>query len=105
MTFHEVSAIAPKHQLKTINPFFTDVWEGRKTFEIRYNDRDFKVGDILWLEEYVNQGSGRGVFKNRVIVARIDYMVTHEDLELALQEGFVCMSITVLERNTINTFC
>ena len=33
-----------KHILKTINPYFQDVWDNKKTFEIRLNDRDFKVG-------------------------------------------------------------
>jgi hypothetical protein len=40
------------HELKTINPFFEDVWSGLKDFEVRKNDRDFKVGDILKLVEY-----------------------------------------------------
>ena len=35
-----------KHLLKTINPYFQDVWDNKKTFEIRLNDRDFKVGGM-----------------------------------------------------------
>lgn len=46
------SVSGPKvHALKTLNPFFSDVLEGRKNFEVRKNDRDFKVGDVLCLQE------------------------------------------------------
>lgn len=41
------------HELKTINPFFEHLWSGSKDFEVRKNDRDFKVGDRLKLVEYV----------------------------------------------------
>jgi hypothetical protein len=40
------------HKLKTLNPFFEDVWSGLKDFEVRKNDRNFKVGDRLQLIEY-----------------------------------------------------
>lgn len=40
------------HELKTIEPYFSQVYLGLKTFELRLNDRDFKVGDILILREY-----------------------------------------------------
>jgi len=40
------------HQLKLVNPYFEDVWSGLKDFEVRYNDRDFKVGDRLMLIEH-----------------------------------------------------
>lgn len=41
-----------QHNLKTINPYFGQVKEGVKTFEIRKDDRDFKVGDYLHLNDY-----------------------------------------------------
>lgn len=40
------------HELKTIQPFFDDVSRGKKDFEVRRNDRDFKVGDDLRLREF-----------------------------------------------------
>lgn len=40
------------HNLKTIQPYFDEVKAGRKTFEVRLNDRDFQVGDTLILCEY-----------------------------------------------------
>lgn len=40
------------HELKTIQPYFNDVLNGDKTFEIRKFDRDYKVGDELKLIEF-----------------------------------------------------
>lgn len=40
------------HALKIVPPFFKDIVEGEKTFEVRRNDRLFKVGDSLLLQEF-----------------------------------------------------
>jgi hypothetical protein len=37
------------HDLKTAEPFWTDVLTNRKHFEVRVNDRDYRVGDRLRL--------------------------------------------------------
>lgn len=39
------------HQLKTESQFFEASADGKKNFEVRKNDRDFKVGDLLALNE------------------------------------------------------
>ena len=41
------------HHLKTKTEYFQAVIDGKKPFEIRFNDRDFKSGDRVILEEYV----------------------------------------------------
>jgi len=40
------------HDLKTVQPFFSRVDSGEKTFEFRFNDRDFQTGDTACLREY-----------------------------------------------------
>lgn len=40
------------HRLKTWSEFFVPLSSGKKTFEVRKNDREFKVGDVLILEEF-----------------------------------------------------
>jgi hypothetical protein len=43
------------HALKTEGIFFKAIVEGTKTFDVRKNDRTFKVGDRLLLQEYHKQ--------------------------------------------------
>lgn len=48
---HEIGAGVPAlHVLKTWPCFFDAIRDGRKTFEVRKNDRCFKMGDRLLLQ-------------------------------------------------------
>jgi len=76
------------HELKTIQPYFDDVWCDRKTFEIRKNDRDFQINDLLVLKEY------NGMML-RNIVAKIIYIL--DDVNY-VKEGFVILGIKILEK-------
>lgn len=40
------------HKLKSWPEYFEATLSGVKTFELRENDRDFQVGDLVILEEY-----------------------------------------------------
>lgn len=40
------------HDLKTWPNQFQPVWDGRKLFTVRYDDRAFKTGDTLVLREW-----------------------------------------------------
>lgn len=40
------------HKLKTWPEHYEQVINGTKKFEVRRNDRDFQIGDILLLEEF-----------------------------------------------------
>ncbi len=83
-----------RHFLKCLNPFFTDIWEGRKTFEIRFNDRDYKVEDELILEELETGGN-----TGRVIYANVPYLL---DERPYLTENYVCMSLEVTNKKDIS---
>ena len=41
------------HELKSWPEMFEPLLNGKKTFELRYNDRRFEVGDILVLKEWI----------------------------------------------------
>lgn len=58
------------HQLKILPKFFEKVISGEKTFEVRENDRDFKVGDYLALNEFAN-----GDYTGRSCVVYVDYIL------------------------------
>lgn len=40
------------HHLKTADPYYDEVQSGMKPFELRKNDRDYRVGDRLILYKY-----------------------------------------------------
>lgn len=41
-----------EHYLKIWPEYFNAVREGRKNFEVRKADRDYKTGDVLYLREW-----------------------------------------------------
>lgn len=52
------------HELKILPEYFEAIMSGKKTFEIRENDRSFKIGDFVLLLECSssNEYTGRNVF-------------------------------------------
>lgn len=61
--------------------------DGTKTFECRYNDRDFKVGDELLLREY---DPPKG-YTYRCIVRKITYILSDF---IGLKDGYVILGVT-----------
>lgn len=55
-----------KHELKLDTKYFENVKSGKKNFEIRKNDRNFEVGDILELKRYSRQ-QGSYVVDNHLL--------------------------------------
>lgn len=52
------------HELKTWPEYFQAIFENKKTFELRVNDRNYQVGEILLLREFdpeTKQYSGREI--------------------------------------------
>ena len=60
-----------RHELKTIQPYFNDVNYGEKNFEVRKNDRDFRVGDTLELIEYDPKTDTTG----KRLVVKVSYVL------------------------------
>ena len=76
------------HELKTVQPFFNQVAEGKKKFELRKNDRDFGYGDILILREWNNVS--QHYMGNEVVVRVIGVL----DQFVGLQQGYCILSIS-----------
>ena len=73
------------HYVKILPKYFMDVESGIKTFEIRFNDRGYKVGDILHLQEFFG-----GEYTGRVIEKVICYMIDNPEY---CKEGFVVLGL------------
>ena len=43
------------HHVKIAPIHYEEIASGRKNFEIRFNDRNYKVGDIVALEEFLGK--------------------------------------------------
>lgn len=71
------------HKLKILPEFFIAVETGVKNFEIRKNDRDFKIGDEVELCEY-NGFSYTG----RIIKVIIIYLTDYDQKEGNVVFGF-----------------
>lgn len=52
------------HELKILPEYFEQVIAGNKPFEIRRNDRDYRVGNKLLLKEWDNKYTGRQTLWN-----------------------------------------
>lgn len=77
------------HDLKCNAESFALIVKGRKHVELRKNDRDYAVGDVLLLREYDAAGDE---YSGRHLLARVTHIV--RDFEgYGLQEGHVAMSI------------
>ena len=57
------------HNLKIKPKYFKDVVAEVKKFEIRFNDRFFKVGDLIVLEEFDDRG-----YTGKYVNAEITYI-------------------------------
>ena len=73
------------HELKTWPEYFGAVLSGEKTFEIRNNDRDFQVGDVLALREWCPD---IGKYTGRALDVCVTYITGHEQ-----PDGQVVMAI------------
>lgn len=58
------------HELKIKPVYFEAIKEGIKTFELRKDDRNFKVGDILLLREWEHKYSGRKIKKKVIYILK-----------------------------------
>lgn len=60
------------HVLKVLQPYFDDLDRGVKCFEVRFNDRGYRVGDHLILMEFAPPSAYTGDFAVREVVYILD---------------------------------
>ncbi|MEE1897096.1 DUF3850 domain-containing protein [Flavobacterium rakeshii] len=74
------------HELKTLPEYFEAVHNGTKNFEVRKNDRDFKLGDTLILKEFIpknHYGENKPIkdtYTGRELQTEITYILPLQNL-------------------------
>lgn len=77
------------HDLKVWSEFFPDIELGNKPFEVRKDDRNFQVGDILHLHDYdPDEDSYSGNMCHRVITYKL------EGGQFGVEKGYCVLGIT-----------
>ena len=91
-----------EHILKLNDRYYDAVANGIKTFEIRKNDRDYKVGDTLILGrvdddgKYLTYPDFECAMNLRYeIKVAVTYILTHDEFE-GISEGYVVLGIKIL---------
>lgn len=75
------------HELKILQKYYKHVLSGEKKFEIRKDDRDYDVGDIILLREWDGESyTGRQVYK------RITYILRDAE-KFGLKKGYCILSL------------
>ena len=83
-----------QHDLKIWPPYFDDVADGKKLFEIRKADRPYAVGDTLLLREYE---PGPDKYTGRKLSKRVTCMISGDDpmgYAFGLRTGFVALGLS-----------
>lgn len=75
------------HALKCWPEPYQAMVDGRKRFEFRYNDRDYRVGDVLSLREYK---PSTDEYTGREISMQVSYVLTKD---YGIPSGYVVMSL------------
>lgn len=78
------------HELKILPKYYSEIMQGKKSFEIRKNDRDFKEQDVVILKEFAD-----GDYTGKYIKAIIDYIYNGENY--GLEKGYCIFSMRVYE--------
>ena len=86
------------HQLKCWPPYFQALGDGTKTFELRKDDRHYRVGDILWLREWEPEEGAPidpklGRFTGREHKVRVTYKLAAVPMAFGLVAGYVILSV------------
>lgn len=73
------------HNLKINSEYFLPVKEDLKSFEIRKNDRDFHVGDLVILNEFSPE---KNIYSGEKITVKIKYITNYNQKKDFVVFGF-----------------
>jgi hypothetical protein len=90
------------HVLKTWSPYFEAHRDGLKPWELRRDDREYRVGDFLVLRQFEPEarvpglatGPSRGIWGGEYVVSKVIYVARGSVLPVGLvPEGYVLMTL------------
>lgn len=84
--------VMKRHELKCWPEFFEALVDGTKKFEYRKNDRDFCIGDILYIREYALRRNEQPYYTGRELLFKITFIL-HGHLWAGLEDDYCIMSI------------
>lgn len=84
-----------KHEIKIKQCYLIHIVEGRKTFEIRKNDRDYQVGDIIKFLPLTDEDYN--VYDIKSPIPRYDINYVHSGL--GMENDYVALGITPTKEN------
>lgn len=101
---HTTPTVTRTHELKCWPDFFEPILEGRKTFELRRDDRGFREGDLLLLREFDparvvidpdTQVETFGAYTGREIARRVGFILPYSErwFGFRIEQGYVVMSL------------
>lgn len=85
------------HYLKIKPEYYKDVECGLKTFELRKNDRNFQVGDVLMLIKLDDKGNET----DQVTRVRVTYILK-DCPQYGLKDGYAILGINASSREMFN---
>jgi len=77
------------HIIKALSQYFRATRNGKKPFEVRLNDRDYRIGDMLKIRESDEQG----YFLGRTIICRINYILNLDVLAGLEDSNYVVLGL------------
>ena len=83
------------HKVKIQKEYADRILDGKKTFEVRYNDRDYQVGDYLQFEVIASAWSSLRDLDHKLNNALWEIIYSHSGL--GMQEKYVVLGIKEVE--------
>lgn len=83
-----------EHKLKILSRYYEAIRQGKKTFEVRKDDRPFQEGDTLLLEECVTP-NGCG-YTGREMKVDVTYILRDSEY---VKDGYCIMGIKIISTN------
>jgi hypothetical protein len=79
-----------RHYIKILPEYYNAIDQGKKSFEVRFNDRNYQVNDILHLQEWTD-----GEYTGREMEVEVTYLLDDPDY---CKDGYVIMAINPCKR-------